>query len=104
MPVSHRPPPRTTPVQEARPIYFGTPTKSVAWFPLYVAMKRGFLRKEGLNLQQVVLDSRVIVPSLATKEIPYSTGLGSAMIGASKGLPLLKQFVGLANLELAGKA
>lgn len=74
--------------QEPKPIYFGTPTKSVAWFPLYVAMKRGLLRKESLNLQPVVMDSRVIVPSLATKEIPYSTGLGSAMIGASKGLPL----------------
>lgn len=79
---------RSTHAQESKPIYFGTPTKSVAWFPLYVAMKRGILRKEGLNLQPVVMDSRVIVPSLATKEIAYSTGLGSAMIGASKGLPL----------------
>lgn len=79
---------RSTHAQESKPIYFGTPTKSVAWFPLYVAMKRGLLRKEGLNLQPVVMDSRVIVPSLATKEIAYSTGLGSAMIGASKGLPL----------------
>lgn len=74
--------------QEAKPIYFGTPTRSVAWFPLYVAMKRGFLHKEGINLQPVVMDSRVIVPSMASKEIAYSTGLGSAMIGASKGLPL----------------
>ena len=74
--------------QESKPIYFGTPTRSVAWFPLYVAMKRGLLQKEGINLQPVVMDSRVIVPSLASREIPYSTGLGSAMIGASKGLPL----------------
>lgn len=74
--------------QEPKPLYFGTPTKSVAWFPLYVAMKRGYLLKEGINLQPVVMDSRVIVPSLVSKEIPYSTGLGSAMIGAAKGLPL----------------
>lgn len=74
--------------QESKPIYFGTPTRSVAWFPLYVAIKRGFLHKEGINLQPVVMDSRVIVPSMASKEIAYSTGLGSAMIGASKGLPL----------------
>ena len=74
--------------QESKPIYFGTPTRSVAWFPLYVAMKRGFLHKEGINLQPVVMDSRVIIPSMASKEIPYSTGLGSAMIGASKGLPI----------------
>jgi hypothetical protein len=71
--------------QESKPIYFGTPTRSVAWFRLFVAMKRGFLRNEGINLQPVVMDSRVIVPSMASKEIPYSTGLGSAMIGASKG-------------------
>jgi ABC-type nitrate/sulfonate/bicarbonate transport system substrate-binding protein len=74
--------------QETKPLYFGTPTRSVAWFPLYVAMKRGFLQKEGINLQPVIMDSRVIVPSMASKEIPYSTGLGSTMIGASKGLPL----------------
>jgi sulfonate transport system substrate-binding protein len=79
---------RPVAAQEAKPVYFGTPTKSVAWFPLYVATKRGFLRSEGINLQPVVMDSRVIVPSMASKEIPYSTGLGSAMIGASKGLPL----------------
>lgn len=77
-----------TSAQESKPIYFGTPTKSVAWFPLYVAMKRGFLHKEGINLQPVVMDSRVIIPSMASKEIAYSSGLGSAMIGASKGLPL----------------
>jgi ABC-type nitrate/sulfonate/bicarbonate transport system substrate-binding protein len=74
--------------QETKPLYFGTPTKSVAWFPLYVAMKRGFLQKEGVTLQPVIMDLRVIVPSMASKEIPYSTGLGSTMIGASKGLPL----------------
>ncbi len=60
--------------QESRPIYFGTPTRSVARFPLYVATKRGILQKEGINLQPVVMDSRVIVPSMASKEIPYSTG------------------------------
>lgn len=74
--------------QEAKPIYFGTPAKSVAWFPLYVAMKHGLLQKEGINLQPVVMDSRVIIPSMASKEIVYSTGLGSAMIGASKGMPI----------------
>jgi NitT/TauT family transport system substrate-binding protein len=79
---------RPVTAQELKPIYFGTPTRSVAWFPLYVAIKRGFLQKEGINLQPVVMDSRVIVPSMASKEIPYSTGLGSAMIAASKGLPL----------------
>jgi ABC-type nitrate/sulfonate/bicarbonate transport system substrate-binding protein len=79
---------RPVTAQELKPIYFGTPTRSIAWFPLYVAIKRGFLQKEGINLQPVVMDSRVIVPSMASKEIPYSTGLGSAMIAASKGLPL----------------
>jgi ABC-type nitrate/sulfonate/bicarbonate transport system substrate-binding protein len=53
--------------QELKPIYFGTPTRSVAWFPLYVALKRGFLQKEGINLEPVVIDSRVIVPSMAGK-------------------------------------
>jgi ABC-type nitrate/sulfonate/bicarbonate transport system substrate-binding protein len=53
--------------QELKPIYFGTPTRSVAWFPLCVAIKRGFLQKEGINIEPVVMDSRVIVPSMAGK-------------------------------------
>lgn len=76
------------PAQEIKPLYFSTPTRSVAWFPLYVAMKLGFLQKEGISLQPIIMDSRVIVLSMASKEIPYSTGLGSTTIGASKELPL----------------
>ncbi len=50
-------------------------------------MKRGKLGKEGINLQPMVMDSRVIIPSMASKEIAYRAGLGSALIGALKGLP-----------------
>lgn len=74
--------------QDLKTLYLGTPARSVAWFPLFVAMTKGFFQKEGLLVRPVVIDSRVIVPALASKEIPYSTGLGTTMIGAAGGLPI----------------
>jgi len=56
--------------QNRGPTFIGTPACSIAWFPFYVAIKRGFPQKEGINLQSLVLDSRLIVPSIPRKEIP----------------------------------
>jgi hypothetical protein len=39
--------------------------RRVARFPRYVAMKRGILQNEGINLRPIITDSRVIVPSMA---------------------------------------
>lgn len=74
--------------QELKQLYIGTPARSVAWFPLFLAIKKRFFEKEGLLLRPVIMDTRIIVPALASKEIPYSTGLGSTMIGAAGGLPI----------------
>jgi NitT/TauT family transport system substrate-binding protein len=74
--------------QELRRLYVGTPTRSVGWFPLYVAEKKGLFREQGLSTQSVLMGSRIAVTALAAKEIPYITALGTVLSGAVAGLPI----------------
>jgi len=74
--------------QGTQRLYLGIPTRSVSWFPLFVAMKKGFFQEQGLSPEPVLMDPRVAVTALAAKEIPYITVLGSAINGAARGLPI----------------
>lgn len=71
-----------------RLFYVGTPTRSVGWFPLYVADKKGFFREHGLSPAPVIMGARVAVTALATKEIPYIAAFGTILSGAARGLPI----------------
>ena len=48
--------------QQPVELLLGTPTNSVAWFPLYVAIKRGFFRELGLVVKPVILPTQASVP------------------------------------------
>ncbi|MGE5219155.1 MAG: ABC transporter substrate-binding protein [Chloroflexota bacterium] len=81
--------------QELPELLLGTPTNSVSWFPLYVAMKKGLFREYGFTFKPVILSNQAAVPALIQKEIPYITNLGRVMSGAGRGLPI-KQIMVLA--------
>lgn len=74
--------------QQLNQVDIGVPTNSAAWFPLYVAMKRGVFQEAGLKVRPIVMDARVAVAALASKEIPYIAQMGSAISGAGQGLPI----------------
>lgn len=74
--------------QELTRLYLGTPTHSLSWFPLFVAMKRGFFREQGLSLEPIIMQPRVTVSALVTKEISYSSTINSVFGGAAQGLPI----------------
>lgn len=80
--------PSASQAQGTQRLYLGTPSRSVSWFPLFVAMKKGFFQEQGLSPEPVLMDPRVAVTALAAKEIPYITVLGSGINGASRGLPV----------------
>ncbi|HSK29193.1 MAG TPA: ABC transporter substrate-binding protein, partial [Candidatus Limnocylindria bacterium] len=81
--------------QDLPELLLGTPTNSVSWFPLYVAMKKGLFREYGFTIKPVILSNQAAVPALVQKEIPYITNLGRVMSGAGRGLPI-KQIMVLA--------
>ncbi|OGP29017.1 MAG: hypothetical protein A2038_03235 [Deltaproteobacteria bacterium GWA2_57_13] len=80
--------PVTSQAEGTQRLYLGTPTRSVSWFPLFVAMKKGFFQEQGLFSEPVLMDPRVAVTALAAKEIPYITVLGSGISGAARGLSI----------------
>ncbi len=80
--------PVTSQAQGTQRLYLGTPTRSVSWFPLFVAMKKSFFQEQGLSPEPVLMDPRVAVTALAAKEIPYITVLGSGISGSARGLPV----------------
>lgn len=82
--------------QEIPELLLGTPTNSISWFPLYVAMKKGLFREHGFTIKPVILSNQAAVPALVQKEIPYITSLGRVMSGAGRGLPI-KQVMVLAS-------
>jgi ABC-type nitrate/sulfonate/bicarbonate transport system substrate-binding protein len=81
--------------QDVPELLLGTPTNSISWFPLYVAIKKGLFREHGFTFKPVILSNQASVPALVQKEIPYITNLGRVMSGAGRGLPI-KQIMVLA--------
>jgi len=79
--------------QDLPELLLGTPTNSVSWFPLYVAMKKGLFREYGFTFKPVILSNQAAVPALVQKEIPYITSLGRVMSGAGRGLPIKQVMV-----------
>jgi len=63
------------------------PNENVAWFPVYVAIKKGIFAKHGLEILMIQIPSRLAITALATKEIEYISTLGTPMNALSRGLP-----------------
>jgi NitT/TauT family transport system substrate-binding protein len=59
----------------------------VAWFPIYVAIKKGIFAKHSLEVLMIQIPSRLAVTALATKEIEYISTLGTPLGAISRGLP-----------------
>jgi ABC-type nitrate/sulfonate/bicarbonate transport system substrate-binding protein len=54
-------------------------------------------REQGFDIAPVYMVPRVQIPALTAKEIPYVTGLGSVLSGASRGLPVKLVMVFMAH-------
>ena len=63
------------------------PNENVAWFPVYVAIKKGIFAKHGLEILMIQIPSRLAITALATKEIEYISTLGTPLNALSRGLP-----------------
>ena len=62
------------------------PVVSSVLFPL--ALKKGFLRDEGIEAEVVQMTGNVPIAALASGELDYHTVLGTSVRGAIQGLPL----------------
>ena len=84
---------------DEKKITIAYPAKSMSWFPIYVAEKRGFFQEEGLRPVMILMRSGVTTTALATQQIDYTTNGSALLTGALKRLPM-RLLMGLANRTL----
>ena len=73
---------------ETSRILVSAPSRSLTWFPAFLAREQGFYRAEGLDVDFVVMKPQVALQAVVTGDAGYTTTLGSTIRAAVRGLPV----------------
>jgi ABC-type nitrate/sulfonate/bicarbonate transport system substrate-binding protein len=73
---------------EARKITLSYSAVSMTWFPVKVAVNKGFFRNEGLEPQLIQMNGNVATVALANGHIDFSLNISPVLNGAMQGLGL----------------
>src|SRR5215467_1492649 len=76
-----------------------TPSRGLFEFPVVVAMRKGFFKDEGIDVQKVQMAPTLGVQALVAGDIDYLLAWGSALRAAVTGVPV-KNVVGIAGRPL----
>src|SRR6476659_7433186 len=76
-----------------------TPSRGLFEFPVVVAMRKGFFKDEGIDVQKVQMAPTLGVQALVAGDIDYLLAWGSALRAAVTGVPI-KNVVGIAGRPL----
>jgi NitT/TauT family transport system substrate-binding protein len=71
---------------EARKVTFSYSAVSMTWFPVKVAVEKGFLRHEGIEPQLIQMNGNVATVALANGHIDFSLNISPVLNGAMQGL------------------
>jgi ABC-type nitrate/sulfonate/bicarbonate transport system substrate-binding protein len=71
---------------EARKVTFSYSAISMTWFPVKVAIEKGFFRSEGLEPQLIQMNGNVATVALANGHIDFSLNISPVLNGAMQGL------------------
>lgn len=71
---------------EARKVTFSYSAVSMTWFPVKVALEKGFFRQEGLEPQLIQMNGNVATVALANGHIDFSLNISPVLNGAMQGL------------------
>jgi NitT/TauT family transport system substrate-binding protein len=83
----------------AERIIMATPSRGLFEFPVVVAMRKGFFKNEGLEVDKVQMQPALGVKALVTGDVDYLLAWGSALRAAVTGVPI-KAVVGFAGRPL----
>jgi NitT/TauT family transport system substrate-binding protein len=83
----------------AERIAIATPSRGLFEFPVVVAMRKGFYKNEGLDVDKIQMQPAVGVKALISGDVGYLLAWGSALRAAVTGVPI-KAVVGLAGRPL----
>jgi len=71
---------------EARKVTFSYSAVSMTWFPVKVAVEKGFFRSEGIEAQLIQMNGNVATVALANGHIDFSLNISPVLNGAMQGL------------------
>lgn len=83
----------------AERIAIATPSRGLFEFPVVVAMRKGFYKSEGLEVDKIQMQPALGVKALVTGDVDYLLAWGSALRAAVTGVPI-KAVVGFAGRPL----
>src|SRR5580765_2952389 len=78
--------PRLAAAADLRKITLSYSAISMTWFPVKVAIERGFFRSEGLEPQLIQMNGNVATVALANSHIDFSLNISPVLNGAMQGL------------------
>jgi NitT/TauT family transport system substrate-binding protein len=87
------------PESRAERIAISTPSRGLFEFPVVVAMRKGFYKSEGIDVDKIQMQPAVGVKALISGDVDYLLAWGSALRAAVTGVPI-KAVVGLAGRPL----
>jgi len=87
------------PAPGAERVTIATPSRGLFEFPVVVAMRKGFYRDEGIEVDKVQMQPALGVKALISGDIDYLLAWGSALRAAVTGVPV-KAVVGIAGRPL----
>ena len=85
------------PAVSAERIVIGTPSRGLFEFPAVVAIRKGYYKDEGLDVDKVQMQPAIAVKALISGDIDYLLAWGSAIRAAVTGVPI-KAVVGMAKV------
>jgi NitT/TauT family transport system substrate-binding protein len=71
---------------EARKVTFSYSAVSLTWFPVKVAVEKGFFRSEGIDPQLIQMNGNVATIALANGHVDFSLNISPVLNGAMQGL------------------
>jgi len=89
----------TEAIHAAERVSIATPSRGLFEFPVVVAMRKGFYKEEGIDIDKVQMQPALGVKALLTGDVDYLLAWGSALRAAVTGVPI-KNVVGIASRPL----
>jgi len=83
----------------AERVTIATPSRGLFEFPVVVAMRKGFYRDEGIEVDKIQMQPAVGVKALISGDVDYLLAWGSALRAAVSGVPI-KAVLGFAGRPL----
>jgi NitT/TauT family transport system substrate-binding protein len=83
----------------AERVAIATPSRGLFEFPVVVAMRKGFFKDEGIDVDKIQMQPAIGVKALVSGDVDYLLAWGSALRAAVTGVPI-KAVIGFAGRPL----